>query len=70
MDDARDAPEAGEFLTVKQVARHIGVAPMTIYRMLHTGQIPYSRIGKLMRIRRTDWEALLAEAQKRGSDAS
>ena len=67
--EMNDAPGA-EHISVKEMANEVGVAPMTIYRLLHEGEIPYHRIGKLMRVKRHDWKQYLAEAWNGGRDAS
>ncbi|GLB67871.1 helix-turn-helix domain-containing protein [Arthrobacter mangrovi] len=38
------------FLSVAQVAEHLNVSKMTIYRLVHTGQLPCVRIGHTYRV--------------------
>jgi excisionase family DNA binding protein len=35
-----------EYLTPKQVAEELKVDRLTIYRMIHDGRLPASRVGK------------------------
>ena len=46
--------EEPEFLTVEEIANAFRVSKMTVYRMLHDGIIPHTRIGKSMRVKKTD----------------
>jgi excisionase family DNA binding protein len=41
------------FLSVSQVATGLNVSKMTIYRMIHTGEMPAVLIGHTYRIRET-----------------
>ncbi len=37
------------WMTLKQIAEHLGVSKETIYRYLHRNQIPAYKVGKLWR---------------------
>ena len=50
--DARVAPRLEEFLTIKDVADHLSVHPMTIYRLLKHGRLPGVRLGGVWRFSR------------------
>jgi excisionase family DNA binding protein len=50
MDDSASA----RFLTVTEVAAHLRVSNMTVYRLINTGGLPAIRIGKSFRIREDD----------------
>lgn len=39
-----------ELLTVKEAAKQLRVAPLTIYRAVETGRLKAQRVGKLIRI--------------------
>jgi excisionase family DNA binding protein len=41
------------FLSVAQVAARLNVSKMTIYRMVHTGEMPAVLIGHTYRVRET-----------------
>lgn len=47
--------EAGNYLTIKELAIKCGVVPLTIKRWyFHEGKIPYVRIGNLVRFKESD----------------
>jgi len=41
-------------LTAKQVSELIEVRPSTVYQWVHTGLIPYVKLGKCVRFRKGD----------------
>jgi excisionase family DNA binding protein len=47
------------YLSVRDVARDLGLAEMTVYRWIWGGRLPSVRAGRLIRIRREDLEAFL-----------
>lgn len=48
------------FLTVAEVADHLRVSNMTVYRLINAGEIAAARVGKSYRIREDDVDAYLA----------
>lgn len=46
-------------LTVAEVAEHMRVSNMTVYRLIKSGDIPALRVGKNYRIRTKDLTAYL-----------
>jgi excisionase family DNA binding protein len=50
---------APEFYTVAQLARLLQLTEMTIYRMVHRGELPCYSIGRVKRFRQGDVEAFL-----------
>ncbi|QTG79430.1 helix-turn-helix domain-containing protein [Arthrobacter crystallopoietes] len=48
MDNQIDSNKT--FLSVAQVAGHLNVSKMTIYRLVHTGKLPAVRIGQSYRV--------------------
>ncbi|HLS49648.1 MAG TPA: helix-turn-helix domain-containing protein [Actinomycetaceae bacterium] len=52
--------EAPRFLTVAEVAELIRVSKMTVYRMVHAGDIPAVRVGRSFRVPQAAVEELLA----------
>jgi excisionase family DNA binding protein len=48
------------FLTVGEVARHLRVSNMTVYRLVKSGQLSAVRVGRGYRVRRSDVERYLA----------
>jgi excisionase family DNA binding protein len=59
-------PGDSPFLTLGEVLRYLRVNARTVYRLIGTGELPASRIGRQWRIRRSDFEQWL-EAQRVGS---
>jgi excisionase family DNA binding protein len=54
------------FLTVAEVARHLRVSNMTVYRLVNSGQLSAVRVGRGYRIREDDVRTYL---DKRYMDA-
>lgn len=50
------------FLTVAEVAGVMRVSKMTVYRMIHTGELPATRIGRSFRVSSKNVRAYLAGA--------
>ncbi len=55
-------PPAPRFLTVAEVAEMARVSKMTVYRMVHSGELPAIRVGKSFRVPYAEVEKLLGEA--------
>jgi len=55
---AQDA-SANRFLTVAEVADELRVSTMTVYRLIKAEQLPATRVGKSLRIRRGDVDRYL-----------
>jgi len=49
-----------EWLTVLNVAQELGVSKMTVYRLVHNGEITGNRIGRSIRISRPAVNAYMA----------
>lgn len=47
-------------LTVREVAQMLSVSPMTVYRMIRSGDLPAIRIGRCYRVDRRVVEAFLS----------
>ncbi len=47
-----------DFLTVDEVATYLRIAPVTVREMIKKGRLPAVRIGKVYRVRRSDFERL------------
>ena len=43
-----------QFLTVAEVAAMMRVSKMTVYRLVHSGELPAVRGGRSFRVRETD----------------
>lgn len=48
-------------LTVAEVAQHMRVSNMTVYRLIKSGQLAAIRVGKNYRIRESDVDRYLSE---------
>ena len=46
----RQVASGAELLTVAEVSTMLRVSKMTIYRMVHSGEIPHVRVGRSFRI--------------------
>ena len=57
---AGSSPLGGDrLLTVAEVAEHMRVSNMTVYRLIKSGTLPALRVGKNFRIRERDLTAYL-----------
>lgn len=45
-----EQPERVRFLTVSEVAQGMRVSKMTVYRLLHSGELPGVRVGRSFRV--------------------
>ena len=59
MTQSPQAPSA--FVTVGEVARQLRVSNMTVYRLVQSGQLPATRVGRSYRIREDDVDRYLAQ---------
>lgn len=71
MAERMDAPR---FLTVAEVAELMRVSRMTVYRMVHAGEIPSVRVGRSFRVPQAAVEQMLSQGlgdwqQARAADA-
>ncbi|WP_157155085.1 MULTISPECIES: helix-turn-helix domain-containing protein [unclassified Diaminobutyricimonas] len=57
---ARDLSEV-RFLTVAEVAEMMRVSNMTVYRMVHSGELPAIRFGRSFRIPESAVEHLIQQ---------
>lgn len=65
--NAEATPDAlsGPFLTVAEVARRMRVSKMTVYRLVHSGELPANRFGRTFRVQRGAVEELIQGARYR-----
>ena len=59
----RPAPRAVSFLTVTEVAAIMRVSKMTVYRLVHSGELPAVRFGRSFRAQRGAVEELIRDAR-------
>ena len=60
-------PEEKEYLSLEEVAEVLGVTYQLIYRLVRSGELPASRLGKLYRVSRTDLSAYLERTKREAS---
>ena len=53
--------QAPRFVTVAEVADLMRVSKMTVYRMIHSGDIPAIRVGKSFRVPQQAFEQLIGQ---------
>ncbi len=51
-----------QFLTVAEVAARMQVSKMTVYRLVHGGELPAARVGRSFRVPRRAVESHLRDA--------
>ena len=56
-----DNPES-KFLTVAEVAAMMRVSKMTVYRLVHNGEVPAVRVGRSFRVLETDVDEYLRKS--------
>lgn len=44
----------GQFLTIAEVAARVRVSKMTVYRLVHNGELPAVRVGRSFRVLEKD----------------
>ncbi len=57
-------PDDDPLLPVSEVAKRFSVSDQTIYRWIDEGLLPVVKVRRLLRIRRSDVERLLADASR------
>lgn len=55
-------PPTSQFLTVAEVADQMRVSKMTVYRLVHSGELPAVRVGKSFRVPQRALSEYLASA--------
>lgn len=54
------------FVTVAEVARHLGVPRSWVYERTASGDIPHVRVGRYVRLRLSEVDRWLDESSRRG----
>lgn len=67
MPAGEPAEQYETLLTISEVANVLRVSKMTIYRLVHDGQLPSMRIGKSLRVPVSALDAYLSQAADAGS---
>jgi putative molybdopterin biosynthesis protein len=55
-------------LTVDEAAQELKISPATVYRMVWKGELPAFRIGRLVRIERSDLLSLMQRLRGAGDE--
>ncbi len=61
-DQQSSQAEQGQFLTVAEVAKRMRVSKMTVYRLVHAGELPAARVGRSFRVAERDVHVYLENA--------
>jgi excisionase family DNA binding protein len=64
-DPARPASAAGEWLSARDAAEHLGMNLKAFYSAVERGQVPASRIGRRLRFSRNGLDQLLLRRSRR-----
>jgi excisionase family DNA binding protein len=56
-------PIGAPFMTVAEVAGRMRVSKMTVYRLVHSGELPAVRFGRSFRVQQAAVEQLIREAR-------
>lgn len=62
MQPSIPTPPASEFMTIGEIARSLQLSTTTIWRHVRQGHIKAIKIGRSYRVRREDFDLLLATA--------
>lgn len=54
-----NAQPAPQFMTVSEVAEVMRVSKMTVYRLIHAGELPAIRVGKSFRVPQSALSSML-----------
>jgi excisionase family DNA binding protein len=67
-----DRPESRDFelLSIPQVCQRLGMGKSWVYRRIHNQEIPSVRLGRTIKIRRSDLEQYLEEHRNRSPDGA
>src|SRR5918993_5762729 len=68
-----DRPESRddfELLSIPQVCQRLGMGKSWVYRRIHNQEIPSVRLGRIIKIRRSDLEQYLEEHRTRSPDSA
>ena len=56
-------PTCPRLATVSQVADYLALSRSKVYQLMHSGRLPYVKLGRCRRIRWADVEALITESR-------
>ncbi|HVM21481.1 MAG TPA: helix-turn-helix domain-containing protein [Egibacteraceae bacterium] len=52
-----------QWMSSQAAADHLGITTRTLYRLVDEGQLPAYKIGRVLRLQRTDVEAFIKSAR-------
>lgn len=64
-----EAQPSPRFMTVNEVAEVMRVSKMTVYRLIHAGELPAIRVGKSFRVPQGAVEQLLDSSWESSDEA-
>ena len=67
-ETSMDQKSAPRFMTVAEVADLMRVSKMTVYRLIHSGEMPAIRVGKSFRVPESAVRQLIAAGLSEWSD--
>jgi excisionase family DNA binding protein len=59
-----------ELLSIPEVCQRLGMGKSWVYRRIHNQEIPSLRLGRIIKIRRSDLEQYLEEHRNRSPDGA
>lgn len=62
--------EAEKWLSVEEIADHLGISKETVYRWLEKGKIPAHRVGKLWKFRPSEVDQWVVNGKAADEDKS
>jgi excisionase family DNA binding protein len=57
-----------EWMSTSEAARHLGVTPRTVYRLIDEGQLPAYKFGRVIRLKREEVEAFIESSRIKPGD--
>jgi excisionase family DNA binding protein len=69
---ALNRPEArdSELLSIPQVCQYLGIGKSWVYRRIHNQELPSVRLGRIIKVKRSDLEQYLEDHRHRPADRS
>ncbi len=52
-----------QWLGTAEAARHLGLTPRTLYRLIDSGELPAYKFGRVIRLKRSDVDAFIEGAR-------
>lgn len=55
-----------KLLTVEEIAEHLGVSKMTVYRLIHARELPALKVGRSFRVKPDDLDLYMERVRTDG----